>query len=407
MSERTVVFGQFYETVLVGGTDVVLQLRCASLPALEVRDGILTGAEVRVATRGVLVVADGDGLAGRPLEPISLREGALCFGPVGGGVRTRDNRLAGGSYNEAVAEATRFGMVNAYLHATRVARYVNRLLGQLGAPALPVLPVIVSAHSGSRLAGFGHGDGDYRSGRMRPLSGGHYRVSQRTTGVPEPDLIWPSGEMHLGPGRLRQPFAGRDSYLRAAAHNPATIYHEYGHHLCRHTADFRLNAERPPAEQRNGKPGLEEGVCDYLAASMLRTGRPYGWYRRERGERRDPAGWSGRNDDGLVDGYALGARWAALWWRCRQRLQLHGHLDAEGHDRALMATLLALGATAEPGTGSRRARQLRRCSPETVLDAYLGAVRNEGGPAAVDAVCDLTDGAFGRDLLTDSQELSC
>ena len=42
------------------------------------------------------------------------------------------------------------------------------------------------------------------------------------------------------------------------------------------------------ARQRNGKTGPEEGICDYFAASLLGTGRPYGWYRPARGRRRDP-----------------------------------------------------------------------------------------------------------------------
>ena len=51
---------------------------------------------------------------------------------------------------------------------------------------------------------------------MRPLSGGHYRLSQRTTGVPEPEPVAPNGEIHLGPGRLRKPFLGNPSYLRVS-----------------------------------------------------------------------------------------------------------------------------------------------------------------------------------------------
>src|SRR5262249_26784208 len=155
-------------------------------------------------------------------------------------------------------EATRFGMVNAFFHTTGIARRMNVLLADLGAAPLPQLPVVVGAHAGSRLPGFAQGDGDFRKGHMRPLMGGHYRVSTRTTAVPEHVRVAATGEVHLGPGWSRRPFAGHAGYLRNAAHNPATICHEYGHHLCRHTADFRLNTERRPNRQRNGKTGIEE-----------------------------------------------------------------------------------------------------------------------------------------------------
>jgi hypothetical protein len=321
-------------------------------------------------------------------------------------------------------------MVNAFLHSTRIAEYVNRLLAELGAPMLPELRVVVGAHSGSRLPGFAHGDGDYRSGRMRPLAGGHYRLSQRTTGVPEPLPVVPTGEVHLGPGRLPQRFAGQDRYLRSAAHNPATIYHEVGHHLCRHTADFRLNAERAPAEQRNGKIGADEGVCDYLAASFLDTGRPYGWYRVARGERRDPDAW--RDLDAVAeqapeavgedahegtgaDVHDVGARWAALWWRCRVRLLDGGFASGADHDRVLLAALLAVGQIGRrPDRGSlaertrlaqrdqamgdrvagRHERQQTRCAAGTVLDAYLQATRELLGPVAAGHVRRIAD-TFG------------
>src|SRR5204863_2291405 len=144
-------------------------------------------------------------------------------------------------------------------HARRAALTANQLLVEIGAGPLPQLEVVVGAHFGSKLPGYGEGDGDFRTGGLRPLSGGHYRLSARTTGVPEPIPVSPSGEIHLGPCRYRKPFAGWVSYLRNAAHNPAIVYHEFGHHLCRHTADFRLNAERRPRNQRNGKVGVEEG----------------------------------------------------------------------------------------------------------------------------------------------------
>ena len=166
---------------------------------------------------------------------------------------------------------------------------------------------------------------------------------------------------HILEARLSQPFAGQEGYLRSAAHNPATIYHELGHHLCRHTADFRLNAERAPAEQRNGKIGADEGVCDYLTASFLGTGRPYGWYRAERGERRDPDAWreldlapDDAHEDISEDAHEdiqehahddvhdEGARWAALWWRCRRRLLEGGLASGVDHEPRAVAHRVAV-----------------------------------------------------------------
>lgn len=388
--------GRFYDVRCATGT-VDLKLEQRPLPPLAVMDGMLVGEQVQVSNRGVCVEKSAGALIGVPVPEILPQHGRLLFDPAAGGVRTRDNRLAGGAWNQSITEATHFGMVNAFVHATRAVRHVNALLLDLGHPVLPVLPIVVSAHSGSRLAGFSKADGDFRSGRMRPLAGGHYRLSQRTTGVPEPVSVLATGEVHLGPGRIRQRFRGQPSYLRAAAHNPATIYHEVGHHVARHTADFRLNAERKTDEQRNGKPGVEEGWCDYLAAALLGTGRPYGWYRAERGVRRDPASWSMSEREQLADPsdvYAVGARWAALWWRCRERLADGQLLDATGHDRVLLLTLLALGEEAGPGRGhgGRAVRERHRGSTPVIIEHYLAALRQHAGASSVDLVADLTVG---------------
>jgi hypothetical protein len=359
------VLGSFYDLV-------DLRLVTAELPDLELRDGTLAGEDVTVSSRGVAVVDVGGDLIGDRLDPIELRAGALCFDPSGGGVRTRENRRARGTYNAIVAEATCFGMVNAFVHASRVASFFNGLLADLGAPRLPHLPIVVGAHSGSRLPGFAHGDGDFRSGRMRPLAGGHYRLSQRTRVVPEPRPVRSSGEVHLGPGRLRQPFAGHDQYVRAAAHNPATIAHEHGHHLCRHTADFRLNAERKPLQQRNGKPAVEEGLCDYFVAALL-SSTIDSWHRGG-GRRRDRT-------------HELGTHWAGLWWRCRQRLVAERFLTGQTHDRVMVAMLLALGEVAttraDASHETRAVREARRRASETIAVAYLDALGGEAGPQAV------------------------
>ena len=379
------MLSRFYRATSDHAGRVRLELVDAPVEGIAVIDGCLAGPRVRVATRAVLVAVEPDGvLCGRPVDPLELREGALCFDPSQGGVRTRENRRARGAFNRLVVEADRFGMVNAYVHADRAAQFFNALLSDLGASPLPMLHVVVGAHFGSKLPGYGCGDGDRRSSALRPLSGGHYRLSTRTTGVPELLPVEPGGEMHLGPSRYRKPFAGWDAYLRNAAHNPAIVYHEFGHHLCRHTADFRLNAERTPAMQRNGKTGIEEGICDYFAAVLLGSGRPYGWYRADRGRRRDPELPRHASErDSHSDAHAVGATWAGAWWRVRSELVAQGHLQSGfDHDRALAQALLAVGEVGRAGKRrTRTKRQARRSSPTTMLSAYLGAVCEAADPS--------------------------
>lgn len=393
------LLARVYEIEATPTGSVRLLLTDVALRDVEIVAGQLRGSDVSVESRCVLVEhGPGGELFGRPMEPLAVRDGGLCFAPKAGGVRTRENRLSAGAFNGQIAEAARFGMVNTFFHVERAARYVNGLLSELGRRELPSLHVVVSAHSGSRLPEYGQADGDYRQGRLRPLQGGHYRLSSLTTGVPEPIAVGPTGEVHLGPGRSREPFAGESSYLRNAAHNPATIYHEYGHHLCRHTADFRLNGERVPEAQRNGKTGPEEGVCDYLAASLLGTGRPYGWYRPERGERRDPETDRPRLGDNETDAHALGARWAAVFWRTRQTLLRQGLIGSpRDHDRAVVQTLLEVGdVAARPGDyRPRRNRAAERSAPQTIASAYLAALDAAGGRRAAD----VAEGLLEADVL--------
>jgi hypothetical protein len=377
------MLARWYQVNLDEEGDVALTLVEQPLADIAIVDGVLEGQHVWVSTSAVLVADDPEGgLQGRATDPLATRDGTVCFDPSKGGMRTRENRRARGAFNELVAEANRFGMVNAYAHTDAAARYVNRLLSDLGAPSLPKVGVVVGAHFGSWLPGYGQGDGDLRSGKLRPMSGGHYRLSTRTTVVPEPGPISPTGEIHLGPSRYRKPFAGWPAYLRNAAHNPAIVYHEFGHHVCRHTADFRCNAERAPYKQRNGKPGVEEGICDYLAASLLGSGRPYGWYRADRGSRRDVEELRHAVDaDDGADAHAVGAAWAAAFWQCRVSL-LEAEVigSPEDHDRALVQALLGVGETGrQANVKGRRRCEVRKCEPATLVGRYLDALADAAG----------------------------
>jgi hypothetical protein len=387
--------GRVYQLVHSDSHGARLSVDDVVVAGIDLVDGQLVGSNASVESRCVLFETGTDGeLYGRPMDPIGLRRGTLCFDPAAGGARTRENRLARGAFNEAIAEATRFGMVNASFHVERAAGYFNGLLRDLGAPALPVVHVVVAAHSGSRLPGYAHGDGDHRKGRLHPLQGGHYRLSARTTGVPKPIPVRAGGEIHLGPGRFRAPYGGEASYLRNAAHNLATIYHEYGHHLCRHTADFRINAERRPGAQRNGKTGPEEGICDYVTASLLGTGHPYGSYWAARGERRDPAVGRPLCAGDESDPHAIGARWSSVFWHTRLRLLMHGLIESpRDHDRVLVRALLSIGATAaKPGdTRRRRERSAERQAPSTIASAYLAALDGDVGGRAASLAAELLE----------------
>jgi hypothetical protein len=211
--------GQFYDAAPSDGV-VRLRLARGPLPELEVVSDELIGAHVRVSARAVLVEAGPDGeLVGRPMPALGAGGSRLCFDPARGGVRTRDNRIARGAHNDAVEQATRFGMVNAFLHSTRIAEYFNRLLAELGAPILPELRVVVAAHSGSRLPGFAQGDGDYRSGRMRPLAGGAAVRRQGrvpTVGRPQSGHDLPRARTSPVPPHRRLPTERRAGAGRAA-----------------------------------------------------------------------------------------------------------------------------------------------------------------------------------------------
>lgn len=387
MAKRGSLIGCAYMPRVGPGGTMLLRRTELPLDGVDVLDGQLVCPWVSVESRAVLVAHGPNGLlSGVPMDPIEAVEGRLCFDPAGGGVRTRINRLESGAHNRRVADATRFGMVNVLVHLADAARSVNRLLADLDVPPLPPVHAVVGAHSGSQLPGYGHDDADYRQGKRHPLQGAHYRVSTRTTGVPELMPIRPSGEIHFGPGRQREPFASQSSYLRNSAHNPATIVHEYGHHLCRHTADFRLNSERAPGDQRNGKTGPEEGVCDMLAAICLGTGRPYGWQRPERGARRDPEVARPPIQEG-ADAHAVGARWSTAFWRTRHTLVAKGLIRApEDHDRGLLQALLIVGSVAARADDPRprRERAADRSAGETIARSYVEALREAGGPVAGD-----------------------
>lgn len=198
-------------------------------------------------------------------------------------------------------QARAFGVVNTAFHLQRAMRLAAGLLGH----PLPRLLVRIGMHDQSR------------------WGGGHYRLPR--PGDAEPDSLQPSGEVHLGCGRAFLTSPGR--YFHTPSHNNAIIYHEFGHHLCRHTADFRLNRLRPPEKQVNLKVALDEGTSDVVTAILLGTPDIYGWHRRhippwDQRRRKLDARWTMAHFRGgrEADPHADGTVWASACWSARQRV---------------------------------------------------------------------------------------
>lgn len=268
---------------------------------------------------------------------LGRRDGDLRFDPAGGG-----GPLASpGDCCESFA----FGIVNVAYHLRSGLDYLAVLLGH----PLPPLVARIGAH------------GDQRTG----WGGGHYRLPAATySSLPEATTPAVTGEIHLGPGGAFAEAAGR-RYFLAPAHVVAIVLHELGHHLTRHTADFRVNARRPPLAQANHKVPLDEGTADYLAAIMLGTPDIYGWHRGHtppsaQARRRLDGWWTmaafrgGHDTDPHLDGTV----WAAALWSAREAVRANGERGAE-FDRLVAEGLVRIGA-ADPEMPVDAARRRRR-----------------------------------------------
>src|SRR5262249_28103285 len=219
-------------------------------------------------------------------DALPNRDGDFIFDPGRGGPRIDTKCIRSPKYLTRYISASHFGEVNAYFHIDRIASYVDGLLRQLGARPLPRVVVVVNAHGAAVDLSPGIRDGvPTKDNGWRPFKGGHYRLPAVRYAMCEHEVISPDGEIHLGPGwRLIQSGALVESagrrYRANASHNAGIMYHEYGHHLSRYTADFLGNALRSPRRQNNRKSAIDEGTCDYWAATMLGTPHIWYWHRR-------------------------------------------------------------------------------------------------------------------------------
>ena len=225
------------------------------LPHLEARaDGQLglSGRFVVVRNAGALNERDPGSGAVRALrlgDAAPNADGDFLFEHGRGGGRVDKVPFAKTRRRDRYVQAARFGEVNTYFHVDRIADYVDRLLRQLGRRPLPRVIAVVNAHPATlERDGRGTRDGVRRpSGRWFPFQGGHYRVPAHKCSVAEHEPLSPDGELHLGPGWLllehgALPEAAGAPYRATASHNAGIIYHEYAHHIARHTADFAANA---------------------------------------------------------------------------------------------------------------------------------------------------------------------
>jgi hypothetical protein len=302
-----------------------------------------------LAMPGILVV-DVRGGAG-----LGDRGGDLRFGPAGGGGPLASPRDR--------SESIGFGIVNVAYQLRCGLDYLASLMGY----ALPPLIARIGAHEDQRAT----------------WGGGHYRLPAAAySSMPEMTRPSVTGEIHLGPGGAFTEAAG-SRYFAAPAHVSAIIVHELGHHLTRHTADFRLNERRPPLAQANRKIPLDEGTADYLAAIMLSTPDIYGWHRgglppTAQGRRRLDGPWTmaafrgGHETDPHLDGTV----WAAALWSARQAVLAIGEQAAE-FDRLVAEGLVRIGTT-DPEMPAEAARHRRR-SLGNALAAILEADAARGG----------------------------
>lgn len=360
--------------------------RVVVLPNLDPDHARLSGRHVQVRNAGWLNEPrpGGDGVEPTPLlDARPDGSGDFLFEHGRGGPRVDKYTLRSDKYRRRYIQAARFGEVNTYFHVDRMASYVDELLRSLEAPSLPPVIALVHAHHAAVVRD-GVRDGEWYQGSWLPLEGGHYRLPSRRNSLREFDPVAPEGEIHLGPGRhvlehgALFDMAGA-RYRHNVSHNAGVIYHEYGHHVTRHTADFRANAQARSGLQNNLKTSLDEGYCDYWAATMLDVPHIWVWHRshlvapphaRSLTSTRTAADYDHAR---AADPHANGTIWAAALWDLRTRLAAITNEGPRGTDLLVLQSLMELGRMTGPGTPSRAEIRRMRSGLPAGLDALLRA----------------------------------
>jgi poly-gamma-glutamate capsule biosynthesis protein CapA/YwtB (metallophosphatase superfamily) len=348
----------------------------------------LSGPFVRVRNAGWInePAPSGDSWRAVPIgsAPSDLN-GDFLFEPGRGGGRIDKVAVADPDVRWRYIQSSHFGEVNTYYHLHRIATYIDALLTELSASGLPRVTAVVNAHHAATERD-GVRDGVRGTNRWLPFQGGHYRLPSGRYGVAERDPIQPDGEIHVGPGwRLLDAGALVETaggpYRANASHNAGILYHEYGHHITRHTADPRANRLRAPARQDNRKSALDEGICDYWTATMLDTPHIWAWHRRhDRDEVHPRSLCSAKTLDDFdasptADPHANGTLWGAALWDLRTVLRTR---DAAAGvrlaDLLVLKTLLLLGEVGASGHAADRteAAAIRRMRSDYAI--ALGAL---------------------------------
>ena len=345
----------------------------------------LRGRYVRVRNGGAVNEPDASG--GVRAVPIGDAqpdaEGNFIFEHFRGGGRMDLAVLAAPEVRSRYIQASHFGEVNTYFHLDRIAAYVDGLLSELGAPSLPRVTAVVNAHHAAT-----EKDG-LRDGRKKrywlPFQGGHYRLPGKSQGIQEHDPISTSGEIHLGPGwKLLHHGAlvdvVGDRYRSNASHNAGILYHEYGHHIVRHTADLKVNALRPCQRQINRKTALDEGFSDYWAATMLGVPHIWAWHRQHDGQEihfRSLASSKTMTDYDVgkgADEHRNGTIWAAALWDLRESLREATADGVRRSDLLVLKALLLLGKlSVDDGKKARKSIRLARNDFASALSLLLRA----------------------------------
>ncbi len=352
-----------------GGT---VRTSIVELPRLRKSAKGLSGKFVSIRNAGALNLPAGRGSTVRP-APIGNAQsdaaGNFVFDHYNGGERVDGDTLVPDEIRQRYVEASHFGEVNSYYHLDRIASYITELRQELGAGPMPPVTAVVNAHHAATEQD-GRRDGEWHDQQWRPFQGGHYRLPSWRYDVAEHQPISPRGEIHLGPGRKWTDSgalskACGDRYLHNASHNAGTLYHEYGHHINRHSADFRANALRPPELQSNRKIPTDEGTCDYWAATMLGSPHIWAWHQRHDDQivhRRSLASGKSMADfdhRSGADPHANGTIWAAALWDLRTRLALAEPEGARQTDLLVLQALLLIGRRAGTDSTAQSASRAR------------------------------------------------
>lgn len=283
-------------------------------------------------------------------------EGNFIFEPFNGGGRMDKVPLVDDLRRFKNIQAARFGEVNTFFHVNKIAFYINNLLKILGERSLPRVKVVINAHPAIyNKEGDRDGVKGKISGKWLPFQGAHYRLSgYGLKDIPELSPVSSAGEIHLGPGwKLTDagllPESAGFRYRCNASHNAGIIYHEYGHHINRHTADFMANRLLAPHRQINRKSDADEGISDYWAATMLNSPHIWAWHRKHTKNdfhHRSLASlktMADFNKEENADPHLNGTILGAALWNIRKELSKHDAEGVEKTDMLVLKSLLLIG----------------------------------------------------------------